>query len=281
MKHLFLFSFFIMGLFFSACSQDPEFFNAASGTLDQATATSNKSNMEASAKIPTNGTPSGTPSLTRDLSSCTSKDPATPVDADSDNVKTQTVVFDCKGVPDTEEHDTRGGVSTRTGKYTITDTDDNDANSGYKYTYDVEGSYKNGTTHDLTYDYNGFWELVKNATTLSYGSKYRGKYGGTEGGVKQDGVSGGQFSFTITPTDMASVWTGGTAEMSGFFAYNWDNKNYVFKTAGTGLKYLASCGNFYTEGTFSYTDGANNVVTFNWGDATCDAPTVKYNETTL
>ena len=282
MRTLFFISFLALGL--AACSQDPEFFTTASGTLDKDTATSNKGSLETSAKFPTNGSPSGMPTFTRGDSEetaspyagCTTKDPATTTDADSDGVKTQKTTWNCKDI-DTD----RAAKATRIGTMTVTDNDDSDANSGYKYSYAVDASYKNGTTHDITYSYNGFWEMVKAATTVVYSSKYKGTFAGTEHGEKQDSVSGGTFSYTITPTDMAHVYNAGTAEYSGFFAYNWSNKNYVFKTTGTGLKYDHSCGNFYTEGTVSYTDGSSNTVTLNWGDSACDAPTVKYNDTAI
>ncbi len=287
MKRLFVFS--AAALFLSACGDDASTsFTAASGTVTKAVATSNKGTMQSGAKLVfSGGTPTNSPSGVREddvYAACTTKNPTTEVDADSDQIKTQTRTYACSNIAQGES------TLTRNGTVTVTDKDDADANSGWKFAYDMTGSYKYSTRAEQTntYSYKGFWELTKDATTITYASDYRGEGSETRDGVAETYVGGGTWSHKITPTDMTNPYTGGgSIEMGGFYAFNWTEdsktKNYVFKMSSTGLKYghHTTCTQFFKEGSYSYTDASNNVITYTFNPDCTTAPTVTYNTETI
>jgi len=287
MKSFFAFSF--AALLLSACGDDAATskFTAASGTITAATATANKSTLESGAKLTFTGAPTNSPSVRREddtFASCTTKNPTTEVDADSDQIKTQTRTFACNDVAVVGH---TGQTQSRNGTVTVTDTDDSDAKSGWKFTYDMSGNYKSSTQTN-TYDYRGFWQLVKDATSYTYSSDYKGTSSeNVARAVNYTSTGGGTWSHKVTPVDMTNPYTGGGAiEFSGFYAYTFtvDSKqeNYVFKMSSTGLKYgpVGSCNKFFKEGSYTYTDAANNTITYTFTD--CDTtPTVKYNTTTI
>jgi hypothetical protein len=279
----FIFLGFTLALLAAGCDSTPatdnsETFTKASGTISSATSVANKAAIVLATTFPTNGSPAGLPSLSRSgvYDACSSRTPANPSDIDADGIKTQTSTYDCNGVVDSNSLYTRNGTAI------ITDADDTNNLSGYKYNYDLTGNYRStdGKT-DINYSYKGYWAMVKNDASYDYQSNYKGKFAGTDTGVTFTTISGGNWLFTLTPTSMTTPYTTGAAEFSGYFAFTFDNQLYVFSTTGTGLKYNASCANFYTEGSVNFVDESANTITVNYGNSTCDAPTLTYNGATI
>ncbi len=251
---------------------DPKF-AAASGTISQADATANKTAIVSGAVL-SFSSPTGKPSV-RDVDAfdaCTTKTPDPAVDADSDHISTQTRTYACTNVA------LRDGTQNQNGTATVTDKDDADPKSGFRFEYAVTGSHSGGET----WDFAGFWDLTKSDTSMTYSSDYAGTYTFTRSG---SGTSGGTWSHTITPTDMANPYTGGGAiTMSGYYAYNFTissvTTNFVFSMSSTNLTYGANpCSGFYNGGSYTYTDASANTITVEF--TACGTYTVKYNGTTI
>lgn len=267
--------YFAIPFFLTACGESKKF-DKASGTITQAVAAANISTMTSGATINFTS-PTNKPSARGEdnmYAACTTKTPTTTTDADSDQISTQTRVYACKDI----SFAGRAITYSQNGTATIVDKDDNDAKSGWKFSYDITGGHSQGET----WEYKGFWELTKATTSFTYDSDYKGTSTNTRSGTY---VGGGTWSHTVTPTDMNNPFTGGgDMNFSGFYAYTFTvdgtQTQYVFKMSSSGLKYGATpCTNFFKEGSYTYTDASNNTISVT--HTSCTARTVKFNDTTL
>jgi len=242
-------------------------FAAASGTITKAAATANLAQLQSGAALNFT-TPNGNPGTRDDFyAACTTKDPVTTVDNDSDNVATQTRTYACSNITGDRNTYSQNGTST------TTDKDDNDAKAGWTYSYDITGGHEG---EDWTY--SGFWDLAKTATTFLYTSDYKGTNTQKRG---DSYIGGGSFAHTITPTDMNDPFSGGgTMSFEGYYAYTFTVDsvvtNYVFKMTSTDLTYGASpCTNFFKTGSYTYTDASNNTIKVT--HTNCTTRTAEYN----
>jgi len=191
MKKFLAFSF--AALFLSACGDDASTsFTAASGTLTAAIVTANSATLSGGVVPAFTGAPTNSPSGVREdddlYSTCTTKSPTTEVDADSDQIKTQTRTYKCTGIAH------GNGTNDRNGTATVTDKDDNDALSGFKFAYDMTGAYKQtARSQTNNYSYKGFWELTKDTTTITHTSDFRGYSDEVRDGVTDGGTYGGTW----------------------------------------------------------------------------------------
>jgi len=279
--------------FLASCGSDEagSYYTAASGTISEATATSLASTMTNAVKLSFTQ-PAELPSgFTRDtFDSCTTQDPATTEDADSDLIaKTKKKTYACTDVP----HGTI--VMDQNGSYTVTDKDDTSATSGYRYEYDITGGHspaRSGARGDSeTYSYKGFFDLTKGADGgYAYTSNFQG-FGenvSTERAAYTNKYTyGSTWSHTMTPTDAADPTAGGTVTMGGFWGYKVEvtgtdpggatNYDFVSKVTSEGLTYGGTgCSNFFSAGSITFEDAAANKVVFTY---TCSAVTRTYNGT--
>lgn len=248
-------------------------FTAASGTITAATVTANKTAIIDGAKL-SFSSPTGLPTGdgTRDLDSCTTKTPAdtATTDADSDGISTQTRTYACTNVTDSRDNVSVNGTAT------TTDKDDADPKGGFRFEYDIAGSYS--SRGGETFTYKGFWDLTKSATSFIYTSDYSGVFSNSRAST---GYYGGTWATTITPTDMANPYSaGGALEYAGFLAYKLTEgsgtTNFVFTLSSTGLTYGAGiCPNFYSGGSYTFTDASANAIKVTFTD--CNTVSVTYN----
>jgi hypothetical protein len=141
---------------------------------------------------------------------CTiSKDPAAPVDADSDGTPaTVKMTFNCAGT-------TAGGTAfTTEGEATLQDTDDAAANSGFSMSltnFHAKATRTDGTAVDRTI--NGSFSRNKTSPDWQISKKYSHNVSVTRGSTTNTGSVSLEVSKTYTPDDAAKPFAAGTVKL--------------------------------------------------------------------
>lgn len=214
------------------------------------------------------------------FASCTRSNKDTAVDADGDGIKKHLKYeYNCNQV-----NAGYGGVASRVGFYEVVDHNDEDApenkgwGGGYRYTYEFDSAYKNAH-EEMTFGYNGYFDVKNTGGSLIYDSKYKSHVDGegtddTGKQLKWSWVWQTNWKNVYTPDDMTQFYKAGNVRIEGFFKVAGSmtpnqtgvstNVNVVFEVASKDLRYdRDTCPSyFWSQGEMSFKDGSGNVYKY-------------------
>ncbi len=216
-------------------------------------------------------------------STCVTKSPETPVDADADGIPVQQdFTYDCRDIAGDG-----GGMSSVIGSYAVRDLDDTKdwAQGGYSYNFDLASAYQFGTTHDFKTTYSGFWKAESTATTMGMESNFTSEVIGKEHGLSINFAYQSTHKSVYTPVDMANPYLAGALSIDGFFRLEGELSTgttsvpalkVVFKMKSENLVYeYPGCTHYFKSGSLAFEDGSGNTLVYTFNCTA--APTVTFN----
>lgn len=217
-----------------------------------------------------------------DFSGCKKETGSKTEDGDNDGIpRNFRQDFDCSNIANGT------GKSTQVGHYEVTDKDDTKFGvlGGFKFDFDI--AYNDEFAHETNKGgFKGTYEatIAGNALTLDSFFNYEGGSVPTDGQPSSYWKSRNEYTTTYTPEDMLAPWTKGKFKIDGKTGYSGtiyvqQTKtevpfDFVFKI-NADIEYDKACGSYYTNGTFRFTDGSNNVFEYKY--AGCGNQSITFN----
>lgn len=192
------------------------------------------------------------------------------------------IKYDCRKV--TDGADKKDWIGTFEQKYT--DAATKDAEKGFFQEMDLTYViYTNGSTTDYSKDvHKGYYKFTAQATKLVYENDYSLDMEMPTHNPPYDWTWRNQKKSVYTPDDMNNAFAAGSVTHEGFFQIKGllggngpgtanPEINLTFEVSSKGLKYDATCNNYYKEGSIYLTDGSGNKAEIQYQN---DCTTIKY-----